>query len=275
MDPLHEAAVAAAAWIEAADALMLTAGAGMGVDSGLPDFRGPQGFWRAYPALGRRGISFEEAASPATFTHDPALAWGFYGHRLSLYRRTVPHAGFAMLLDIGAQLTHGVFVFTSNVDGQFQRAGFPADRVCEVHGSIHHLQCLNGCTGSIWPADNFDPDVDEGACELRGEPPRCPDCGTIARPNILMFGDWGWIDDRTRAQHDRLETWLRGVRRPVVLELGAGTRIPSARRFGERISGPLVRINPTESEVPGGTGVGLRTGALHGVRLIHETLRQR
>jgi len=69
----------------------------MGVDSGLPDFRGNQGFWKAYPPLERLGISFVSMADPVWFTRDPELAWGFYGHRLGLYRATEPHAGFAVL----------------------------------------------------------------------------------------------------------------------------------------------------------------------------------
>lgn len=73
----------AARLIATADALFITAGAGMGVDSGLPDFRGRQGFWRAYPAVARARIDFEEVASPASFRRDPVLAWGFYGHRLA------------------------------------------------------------------------------------------------------------------------------------------------------------------------------------------------
>src|SRR6478752_3216688 len=80
-----------------AHALLITAGAGMGVDSGLPDFRGTDGFWRAYPAFQKLGLRFEQLANPAWFATDPALAWGFYGHRLNLYRRTVPHEGFQIL----------------------------------------------------------------------------------------------------------------------------------------------------------------------------------
>ena len=66
---------AAAAFIEAADGLLIAAGAGMGVDSGLPDFRGNQGFWRAYPALAAARIAFEEIACPDAFRRTPALAW--------------------------------------------------------------------------------------------------------------------------------------------------------------------------------------------------------
>jgi NAD-dependent SIR2 family protein deacetylase len=59
----------------------------------------------------------------------------------------VPHAGFSPLRRWGASRR----VFTSNVDGQFQRAGFA--EVAEVHGSIHHLRCVEPCTDDLWAAD--------------------------------------------------------------------------------------------------------------------------
>src|SRR4028118_1532836 len=96
-----EAIARAAQVIAQADALLITAGAGMGVDSGLPDFRGNEGFWKAYPPLQRLGISFVEMANPRWFHDDPHLAWGFYGHRLQLYRDTTPHQGFPILLEWG------------------------------------------------------------------------------------------------------------------------------------------------------------------------------
>jgi NAD-dependent SIR2 family protein deacetylase len=95
--------------------LLITAGAGVGVDSGLPDFRGTEGFWRAYPALRHYGFSFEDIANPAGFASNPRLNWGFYGHCLALYRATVPHAGFGILLRWASAMKHGAFVFTSNV----------------------------------------------------------------------------------------------------------------------------------------------------------------
>src|SRR6187402_2067468 len=67
---------AAAEAIRQADALLIGAGAGMGVDSGLPDFRGPEGFWKAYPPYRALGLRFEELASPHWFERDPPLAWG-------------------------------------------------------------------------------------------------------------------------------------------------------------------------------------------------------
>lgn len=268
----------AAILIAEADALLVAAGAGMGVDSGLPDFRGTDGFWKAYPALGRSRIDFFRIASPDAFRRQPELAWGFYGHRLALYRQTVPHAGFGLLRRWVAQAPLGGAVFTSNVDGQFQRAGFDADWIDECHGSIHHLQCLACCHPGVWPADGFLPEVDEERCLLRNAPPRCPRCGGLARPNILMFGDAQWLEARERGQAARLEQWLAQVSRPVVIELGAGTAVPTVRMFSHRVlqtlGGRLVRINPQEARVPGSGNVSIALGALDGLRGIDGALQR-
>lgn len=266
----------AAELISQADALIVAAGAGMGVDSGLPDFRGNDGFWKAYPALGRARLDFSSIASPQAFRADAALAWGFYGHRLALYRATVPHAGFAMLRAWGDRMEHGGSVFTSNVDGQFQLAGFDPERVVEYHGSIHHLQCMTPCSGAIWSAADFIPEVDAEACRLRHAPPACPHCGGLARPNILMFGDGEWLERRADEQSARQQAWLARVRRPVVIELGAGTAIPSVRHFSQRVlhqhGGRLVRINPREPQVAGARDAGIAMGALEGLRAIAEAM---
>jgi NAD-dependent SIR2 family protein deacetylase len=250
----------AAEAIGAAQALVIGAGAGMGVDSGLPDFRGDHGFWTAYPPYAALGLSFVDLANPRWFERDPQLAWGFYGHRLALYRATRPHAGFAGLARWAAAMAHGAFVFTSNVDGHFQRAGFDPDRVVECHGAIEHLQCLGDCRG-IFAAPAEEVSVDAATFRAARPLPACPRCGALARPNILMFGDGGWDDARTAAQERRFEAWLAGLaaaRAPVaVIELGAGTAVPSVRlqceRLAQRFGVPLIRVNPREAEGPPGT----------------------
>lgn len=258
--------------INEADALIVTAGAGMGVDSGLPDFRGAEGFWQAYPALAKAGVQFHEIANPAAFRANPHRAWGFYGHRLNLYRQTVPHEGFTILRRIGESMPKGMFVFTSNVDGQFQKAGFSSRQVHECHGSIHHLQCQDGCMADIWTADDFHSQVDEVNCLLTSDFPRCPHCGEIARPNILMFSDGGWLGYRSELQEANLNVWLRTVQRPVIIEIGAGQSIPTVRRFGENQNGFLTRINPMETERNGATYMGFRMGGLEALRGIEAVL---
>lgn len=255
-------------WIKESDSLIITAGAGMGVDSGLPDFRGNDGFWKAYPPLAKTGIAFSEIANGEAFAEDPVRSWGFYGHRLALYRETVPHAGFALLNELAKTKPQGMFVFTCNVDGQFQKAGVAEERIVECHGSIDHLQCSDDCTGAIWPADAVAPQVDMAHCRLSSPLPLCPSCGAVARPNILMFSDYRWNARRTDAQYSRMRAWVDTVRRPVVIELGAGTAVPSVRRMSENLGAPLIRINPREWLVKGANKVGLPCSALEGLRLL-------
>jgi NAD-dependent SIR2 family protein deacetylase len=278
MDEIAEAARR----IAGAGALLITAGAGMGVDSGLPDFRGDQGFWRAYPPYAALGLSFAELANPGWFVRDVALAWGFYGHRLNLYRATTPHDGFARLAAWGRRMPLPPFVFTSNVDGQFQRAGFDPERIVECHGAIEFLQCQAGCGAGLFPAGPERVAVDETTFRAAPPFPACPGCAGLARPNILMFGDGAWDDDRTDGQERRFAAWLRQVaaaRAPlVIVECGAGTAVPTVRMTSERLvmtrGATLIRINVREPHGPPGT-IGLALGAAQGLAAIDLSLTAR
>jgi NAD-dependent SIR2 family protein deacetylase len=269
----------AADLLSTADALLVCAGAGMGVDSGLPTFRDAHGFWRAYPPYRRLGLDYRQIATPNRVREDPALAWGFYGHRLDLYRRTAPHPGFEVLWSWGSALPLGMGVYTSNVDGQFQRAGFGL--VAEVHGSIHHLQCLRPCSDDVWPADDLVIEVDPTSMRANEPLPACRNCGDLARPNVLMFGDHAWVCTRTEDSMDELTSWRRGQRTAtlVVVELGAGTEVRTVRRYAElasATSGALIRINPTNPQVADPRGIPLRMGAaeaLDGIDARLDTLR--
>ena len=269
----------AAEFIHKSDALLITAGAGMGVDSGLPDFRGKEGFWKAYPPIKRLGVSFYEMANPEWFQRDPKLAWAFYGHRLNLYRSTTTHHGFKRLLLQAQQKIHGYFIYTSNVDGQFQKAGFGADQIVECHGSIHYLQCSTPCSDKTWSADGIEITVDLDKFEASDPLPLCPDCNALARPNILMFGDWSWISQRTRKQDERFNHWLNLLNEKnsnlVIIEIGAGTAVPTVRQLSEhfalRRNTKLIRINPREYQVPG-ENIAVPEGALNGINRIFDYL---
>lgn len=282
-DPLEAPAREAARALREASALVIAAGAGMGVDSGLPDFRGDEGFWNAYPAFKHLGLRFVELANPRWFRNDPALAWGFYGHRLDLYRRTAPHEGFAILLRWASSLRHGAFVFTSNVDGHFQKAGFADDRIVECHGSFALVQCRDGCGAPPASASDLSVEVDLATFRAREPLPLCPGCGAVSRPNILMFGDFGWDGRRTEEQEERLDNWLAEIHGPfVIVELGAGLAVPSVRFFSERLASSrdatLIRINPRDAH-DGGESVSrflpFSCGALDGLRAIDAALRDR
>ena len=281
---LNERLSRAADLVTQADAIIIAAGAGMGVDSGLPDFRGNEGLWKAYPALAQARLKFKAIANPESFRRNPRLAWGFYGHRLQSYRQVAPHAGFSLLHQWAQNKSGGYWIFTSNVDGQFQKAGFATSQINECHGSLHRLQCSTPCCSSIWSADSLHPDIDTSTCKWLGELPACPRCGKLLRPNVLMFEDWKCNHEPMALAEQRQDFWLERLQqqglRPVVIELGAGTAIPSVRHFAQArcrefaaLGARLIRINPSEYSVPGPEHVGIQLGALEALGAIHQRLQ--
>ena len=103
-----------------------------------------------------------------------------------------------------------------------------------------------------------------------------PKCGGLARPYVLIFTDIEWIERRAQLHLDRLATWLSKVDRPVVVEIGVGTAIPSVRHFSQRVirqhGGRLIRINPRESKVPTPFDVGFPAGAASTLTAIDYAL---
>ena len=171
---------------------------------------------------------------------------------------------------------HGSFVFTSNVDGQFQKAGFSVDRILECHGSIHHLQCTSRCS-SYWSADQEIIEVDEARMRAVSTLPLCPKCGSLARPNILMFGDWGWDAERESEQSRAFRYWMSNVqsRNTVLIECGAGSSVPTVRitmeRLADQLNAKLIRINTREPDVPSGH-IGIAEGALEALTKMDAML---
>jgi NAD-dependent SIR2 family protein deacetylase len=175
-------------------------------------------------------------------------------------------------------MRHGVFAYTSNVDGHFQRAGFHPDRILEVHGAIDWMQCTRSCGVGLFDVDHFQLTVDETTMRATPPLPACPSCGALARPNILMFGDADWDYARACQQEVRLDNWLQKTEnsRMAIIECGAGTAVPTVRHFCERVAtthnATLIRINRREPAVPYGH-IGLARGALEALRALDTYLR--
>lgn len=260
-----------------ADAIIILAGAGMGVDSGLPDFRGKEGFWKAYPMLKNHRLHFSDIANPEAFLRRPTLAWGFYGHRLNLYRNTVPHDGFTILKTIAESKPDGYFVYTSNVDGQFQKAGFDSHRIVECHGSIHQLQYLEP---DAWEepvsADNYHVEVDMETLRASHESMPTAINGDLLRPNILMFNDWYWLESRTNLQQKSFQAWLAKTtgKRIVIIEIGAGNKIATIRhqavQLKRQTKGTLIQINPNCDKY---ADIIIQEGALSALTKIYRTIQ--
>ena len=273
-DQARRTARRVAALLTQADALLITAGAGMSLDSCAPQDPDTKQLQALFDAPEQ---SFRKMAQPYRFETDPESVWAWYGHRQSLYGRTQPHDGYRILRSWAQVVPCGSFIATSNIDGQFCKAGFTDWQIVERHGSVHRYQCSVPCHDEVWHASALPFALDPGNGRVIGGLPHCPRCGAIARPNVLMYDDVKWVDTVRREQQRRFEAWLGSVRgqRIVVIECGAGEGAASVRRVGERLLErsfvSLVRINPAATEADEPTFV-LRMAALPAIELIHESL---
>ncbi|MDU6055558.1 MAG: NAD-dependent deacetylase, partial [Acinetobacter junii] len=126
------------------------------------------------------------------------------------------------------------------------------------------------CTAEIWSGDDISPEIDHLNCQWLDDLPHCKHCGGLARPNILMFDDYEWIAQRQTQQRNRLESFINQYKQPLVIEIGAGTAIPTVRYFSERFAPSLIRINPRDYALPKTGGIALAMNAAHGIQIIYD-----
>lgn len=240
-----------------ADGIVILAGAGMSVDSGLPDFRGKTGMWT------QAQEDFITLASAKGFASDPLRVWNFYINRILQYAHTEPHQGYSDLLKLIHAHDKDVFVVTSNVDGHFQKAGYPVHAVHEIHGSLQHAQCAQACDRQVVPMPKF-------TCELTSvdEIPCCDKCGHMLRPNVMMFSDAHLVWRRIDQGAAEYSTWCAPKMNLLGIEIGAGTQIPSIRLFGEEKINYLIRINPHDSAVTRPQDVSVKMKAMEGIQYV-------
>ena len=170
-----ETAVAdARRWVDASSRIVVLTGAGISTDSGIPDFRGPQGVWTKNPKAERLSNIHHYMSDPEV----RRLAW--QGRLEHPAWRAVPNAGHEALVTLERRAKLLALV-TQNIDGLHQRAGHSADRVIEVHGTVHDVMCM-GC-GWRGPMQETLDRVRTGE-----EDPSCLVCGGILKSATISFG---------------------------------------------------------------------------------------
>jgi NAD-dependent deacetylase len=154
-------------WLAAARSIAVLTGAGVSKESGIPTFRDAlEGLWENYNP--------EELATPQGFQRNPKLVWQWYASRRQMLKQAQPnpaHYALARLAELKS-----VTLITQNVDGLHEKAG--SKGVLELHGSLVRYKCFKG--NHPIPLD-----LVEGA----QEPPACPRCGSLARPDVVWFGE--------------------------------------------------------------------------------------
>ena len=177
-----------------ADQIVVLTGAGISTESGIPDFRGPQGVWTKNPAA-------EKTATLQYYLSDPAIRKQAWQNRLnSEMWRAQPNAGHRAVAELERKAAMHTLV-TQNVDGLHQLAGSSPERIIEIHGTVHECMCMS-CD---WhgPMDDTLDRVRAGE-----DDPACLDCGGILKSATISFGQNLVVDDLERAQRAAAESDL-------------------------------------------------------------------
>jgi NAD-dependent deacetylase len=222
--------------------LFLT-GAGISAESGVPTFRGPEGYW----LVGSRNFHPQELATRAAFEAMPAAVWGWYLHRYRTCTQAQPNPAHHALVEAARLLGERFLLITQNVDGLHRRAGSPAEQTYEIHGNIAYVRCSAGCPG-LSPlsalAESFPAELAAAAAKPRELPAafHCNACGAPLRPHVLWFDE---LYDEPLFRYESSRRAAAAAALLVVIGTTGGTNLP--RQIAELATSsgcPLVVINP-------------------------------
>jgi NAD-dependent deacetylase len=229
--------------------VLVITGAGVSAESGIPTFRGKDGYWRNLDPI--------KLATPEAFARDPELVWQWYRERRHSIRNAQPNAAHEAIASL-AQGADEFLLVTQNVDDLHERAGIAKAEMVQIHGDIFITKCSRcdfedtGRGGSpeppapraIYPRSERLRSIaptSEGDDDL----PRCPKCGALMRPGVIWFGE-----PLPAPETERVENYLQRDSCGVVIVAGTtatfGYIIDWALRASRR-GRELIEVNPEET----------------------------
>jgi NAD-dependent deacetylase len=232
MQDQNAAIAAVRSWIDAAQRIVVLTGAGISTDSGIPDFRGPQGLWTKNP----------EAEKMATIGHymaDPEVRKRSWQMRLEMeIGRREPNAGHRALAELERRGRLDTLI-TQNVDGLHQKGGVSPRAIVEIHGTLHEVLCMD--CGERAPIERALARVRAGE-----QDPSCRSCGGILKSATISFGQNLVMEDLRRAERAAQGCdLLLAVGTTLAVYPIAGV-VPIAKSAGARIV--ILNAHPTEMD---------------------------
>ena len=224
------------------DRVLFITGAGLSADSGLPTYRGIGGLYDDRDT--EEGVPIEEALSGGMLAQKPALTWRYIRQIEAAGRGAGPNRGHEVIAAFETRFE--TVVLTQNVDGLHQAAG--SSNVIPIHGDVHDLSC----TACSW-TDR----VDDYA-HLTSTTPSCPECASLVRPDVVLFGEMLPLDASWALKRERRKDFdaVFSIGTTSVFYYIAAPVIDAAR------AGKLtVEVNPGESRVSELVTIRVRAGA--------------
>ena len=207
--------------------ILVITGAGISAESGIPTFRGKEGYWRNLDPM--------KLATPEAFERDPELVWEWYGERRQRISAAQPNAAHQAIVKLAMQADDFLLV-TQNVDDLHVRAGLPPEKMVQIHGDIFVTRCSR-CDFSKQDKED----------EPQAQIAQCPQCTALMRPGVVWFGEQ--LDSR---KISIVEDFVGAKPCDLVLVIGTSALFGyivdwALRARGQ--GGKLIEINPDETEL--------------------------
>ena len=224
--------------------LTVLTGAGISAESGIPTFRGPEGYW----TVGSREYHPQEMATWQMFNRTPLEVWKWYLYRMGVCGRAEPNRGHRALVAMEALFQDRFTLITQNVDNLHLRAGNGPERTYQIHGNIFFMRCADECREALYPlpsgVNGKSKDQDLTAEEIALL--KCPVCRGIARPHVL------WFDETYNEVFFKFESSLRAAARTdllIVVGTAGATNLPNqvaavAKHAGAVLVDVNIEANP-------------------------------
>jgi NAD-dependent deacetylase len=216
-------------------------GAGVSAESGIPTFRGEEGYWR----VGSRNYQPEEMATMAAFREMPDEVWAWYLYRRGVCRKAKPNAAHRAIARAEERGGNAFLLVTQNVDGLHLRAGNTLARTYQIHGNIDFMRCSRECLPAPIPIpEEIDVRWEKGRPMSDRERERlvCPSCGAAARPHVL------WFDETYDEENFRFQSSIEAARLAslvIVVGTTGATSLPMhIGTMAAQRGVPLLVVNP-------------------------------
>ena len=208
--------------------VLVITGAGVSAESGIPTFRGKDGYWR--------NLDPTKLATPEAFARDPNLVWDWYRERRQRIRKAQPNPAHRAIANLALQADE-FLLLTQNVDDLHLRTGLPAEKMVQIHGDIFMTRCSHCEFGRYEHEHEHD----------SGDLPRCPECSALMRPGVVWFGE-----QLDLAKIDTMENFVTSGDCDLIIVAGTTALFGYIINWALRArgqAGQLIEVNPEETSL--------------------------
>ncbi len=202
--------------------ITILTGAGISAESGIPTFRGPEGYW----TVGATEYHPQEMATYSMFCREPDEVWKWYLYRMGVCQNAEPNPGHYALVDLENLVQDRFALVTQNVDGLHLRAGNSLARTYQIHGNVFYMRCAQECSTEVHPIpDSVSAKTkEEPLTDADKEELRCPHCEGPSRPHIL------WFDESYNEHHYHFHSSLKAAQETdllIIVGTSGATNLPN------------------------------------------------